>query len=135
MWRWQSGECTVLQGHKEQVRRFSLLCDPTPDGKLLSWSFDGSVKVKPSHTCCAPFDSLTAPSNHLCLCLLSSIPAVGRAERGETAGRRSSSGSHSVVPRLARRAPLLHHLCRQDGEGLPLTHWREASVFVLPVAT
>ncbi|XP_075886200.1 apoptotic protease-activating factor 1 isoform X3 [Nelusetta ayraudi] len=45
VWRWQSGECTVLQGHKEQVRRFLLLCDSAPDTKLLSWSFDGSVKL------------------------------------------------------------------------------------------
>nr|XP_040030004.1 apoptotic protease-activating factor 1 isoform X2 [Gasterosteus aculeatus aculeatus] len=42
VWRWQSGECRVLQGHKEQVRCFSLLPD---DAKLLSWSFDGTVKM------------------------------------------------------------------------------------------
>ncbi|XP_037316111.1 apoptotic protease-activating factor 1 [Pungitius pungitius] len=42
VWRWQSGECRVLQGHKEQVRCFS----PLPgDTKLLSWSFDGTVKM------------------------------------------------------------------------------------------
>uniref|UniRef100_A0A8C3A8M0 Apoptotic peptidase activating factor 1 n=1 Tax=Cyclopterus lumpus TaxID=8103 RepID=A0A8C3A8M0_CYCLU len=39
---WQSGECKVLQGHKEQVRRFSLLATDT---RLLSWSFDGTVMV------------------------------------------------------------------------------------------
>lgn len=135
VWRWQSGECTVMQGHKEQVRRFLLLCDSAPDAKLLSWSFDGSVKVKPRNSCNAPFDAWMAPSNHLCLCFLSLLSAVGRGERPEAAGRRSSSGSHSVMPRLPRRTPLLHYLCWQDGKGSPLTHWCEASVFVLPVAT
>ncbi|XP_031714792.1 apoptotic protease-activating factor 1 [Anarrhichthys ocellatus] len=42
VWRWQSGECKVLQGHKEQVRCFSLL---STDTRLLSWSFDGTVKM------------------------------------------------------------------------------------------
>ncbi|GLD50969.1 apoptotic protease-activating factor 1 isoform X3, partial [Lates japonicus] len=43
VWRWQSGEGRVLKGHKEQVRCFSLLShSPT---RLLSWSFDGTVKV------------------------------------------------------------------------------------------
>ncbi|KAG7461492.1 apoptotic protease-activating factor 1 isoform X2 [Solea senegalensis] len=41
VWRWQSGESRVLQGHKEQVRCFSLLSNT----KLLSWSYDGTVKV------------------------------------------------------------------------------------------
>ncbi|MED6295194.1 wD repeat domain, partial [Characodon lateralis] len=45
VWKWKSGECKVLQGHKEQVRCFSLLSDSTNDSKLLSWSFDGTVKV------------------------------------------------------------------------------------------
>uniref|UniRef100_A0A8C6LZF9 Apoptotic peptidase activating factor 1 n=1 Tax=Nothobranchius furzeri TaxID=105023 RepID=A0A8C6LZF9_NOTFU len=45
VWKWQSGECTVLQGHKEQVRCFSLLSDSMNDSSLLSWSFDGTVKV------------------------------------------------------------------------------------------
>lgn len=135
-WRWQSGERTVLQGHKEQVRRFLLLCDSASDTKLLSWSFDGSVKVKPHISTACPFTpEQRLHSNHLCLSLLSLLPAVGRGERREAAGHRGSSGSHSVVPRLARRTPLLHHLCRQDGEGSLLTHWRETSVFLLPVAT
>ncbi|XP_072311200.1 apoptotic protease-activating factor 1 isoform X1 [Eucyclogobius newberryi] len=43
MWRWQSGECKVLQGHKEQVRGFSMLSNSP--SRLLSWSFDGTVKV------------------------------------------------------------------------------------------
>ncbi|CAL9682899.1 unnamed protein product [Knipowitschia caucasica] len=43
LWRWQSGECKVLQGHTEQVRGFSVLSNP-PSG-VLSWSFDGTVKV------------------------------------------------------------------------------------------
>ncbi|XP_017267042.1 apoptotic protease-activating factor 1 isoform X2 [Kryptolebias marmoratus] len=45
VWKWQSGECKVLQGHKEQVRCFSLLSDSTNDSRLLSWSFDSTVKV------------------------------------------------------------------------------------------
>lgn len=49
MWRWQSGECKVLQGHKEQVRYFSLLSNSPTDTRLLSWSFDGTVKVKLTH--------------------------------------------------------------------------------------
>uniref|UniRef100_A0A8C6LU80 Apoptotic peptidase activating factor 1 n=1 Tax=Nothobranchius furzeri TaxID=105023 RepID=A0A8C6LU80_NOTFU len=50
VWKWQSGECTVLQGHKEQVRCFSLLSDSMNDSSLLSWSFDGTVKVRSAHT-------------------------------------------------------------------------------------
>ncbi|KAM4523763.1 apoptotic protease-activating factor 1 [Fundulus diaphanus] len=45
VWKWRSGECKVLQGHKEQVRCFSLLGESTNEPKLLSWSFDGTVKV------------------------------------------------------------------------------------------
>lgn len=45
VWRWQSQECTVLQGHKEQVRCFTLLSNSPTESKLLSWSFDGTVKV------------------------------------------------------------------------------------------
>lgn len=45
VWRWQSGECKVLQGHKEQVRGFSLLPSLPSESTLLSWSFDGTVKV------------------------------------------------------------------------------------------
>uniref|UniRef100_A0A3Q2U2A1 Apoptotic protease-activating factor 1 n=1 Tax=Fundulus heteroclitus TaxID=8078 RepID=A0A3Q2U2A1_FUNHE len=45
VWKWRSGECKVLQGHKEQVRCFSLLGESTNELKLLSWSFDGTVKV------------------------------------------------------------------------------------------
>ncbi|XP_032445523.1 apoptotic protease-activating factor 1 isoform X1 [Xiphophorus hellerii] len=45
VWKWKSGECKVLQGHKEQVRCFSLLSDSANDSRLLSWSFDGTVKV------------------------------------------------------------------------------------------
>lgn len=45
VWKWESGECKILQGHKEQVRCFSLLSDSTNDSRLLSWSFDGTVKV------------------------------------------------------------------------------------------
>ncbi|XP_077449690.1 apoptotic protease-activating factor 1 isoform X2 [Stigmatopora argus] len=43
VWKWQSGECQVLLGHKEQVRCFSLL--PPAQTRLLSWSFDGTVRV------------------------------------------------------------------------------------------
>uniref|UniRef100_A0AAX7UKC9 Apoptotic protease-activating factor 1 n=1 Tax=Astatotilapia calliptera TaxID=8154 RepID=A0AAX7UKC9_ASTCA len=46
LWEWQSGKCRVLHGHKEQVRCFSLLSDSPNDSRLLSWSFDGTVKVK-----------------------------------------------------------------------------------------
>ncbi|XP_054480980.1 apoptotic protease-activating factor 1 isoform X1 [Anoplopoma fimbria] len=45
VWRWQSNECKVLQGHKEQVRCFSLLSTSPADTRLLSWSFDGTVKM------------------------------------------------------------------------------------------
>uniref|UniRef100_A0A3Q3VN16 Apoptotic protease-activating factor 1 n=1 Tax=Mola mola TaxID=94237 RepID=A0A3Q3VN16_MOLML len=45
IWSWQSGECKVLQGHKEQVRCFLLLSNSSVDTRLLSWSFDGSVKM------------------------------------------------------------------------------------------
>ncbi|XP_008398784.1 apoptotic protease-activating factor 1 isoform X1 [Poecilia reticulata] len=45
VWKWKSGECKVLQGHREQVRCFSLLSDSANDSRLLSWSFDGTVKV------------------------------------------------------------------------------------------
>ncbi|KAM6895528.1 apoptotic protease-activating factor 1 [Xenentodon cancila] len=45
VWKLQSGECTVLRGHKEQVRCFSLLSVSPNDARLLSWSFDGTVKV------------------------------------------------------------------------------------------
>uniref|UniRef100_A0A7N6BVZ2 CARD domain-containing protein n=1 Tax=Anabas testudineus TaxID=64144 RepID=A0A7N6BVZ2_ANATE len=38
-------ECKVLQGHKEQVRCFSLLPNSPTSTRLLSWSFDGTVKV------------------------------------------------------------------------------------------
>lgn len=40
----------MLQGHKEQVRCFSLLSDSPADARLLSWSFDGTVKVRLKHT-------------------------------------------------------------------------------------
>uniref|UniRef100_A0A673B0B3 Apoptotic protease-activating factor 1 n=1 Tax=Sphaeramia orbicularis TaxID=375764 RepID=A0A673B0B3_9TELE len=49
VWRWQSGECKVLQGHKEQVRCFSLLSKSPTETTLLSWSFDGTVKVALTH--------------------------------------------------------------------------------------
>lgn len=45
VWRWQSGECKVLQGHKEQVRCFSLLSSSPADTRLLSWSYDGTFKL------------------------------------------------------------------------------------------
>uniref|UniRef100_A0A4W5RFP8 Apoptotic peptidase activating factor 1 n=1 Tax=Hucho hucho TaxID=62062 RepID=A0A4W5RFP8_9TELE len=41
-----TGECVVLEGHKEQVRCFSLLTtSPSSETHLLSWSFDGTIKV------------------------------------------------------------------------------------------
>ncbi|XP_056132484.1 apoptotic protease-activating factor 1 [Lampris incognitus] len=45
VWRWRTGECKVLQGHKEQVRRFSLMSNSSSNTHLLSWSFDGTLKV------------------------------------------------------------------------------------------
>lgn len=45
VWKWQSGECKVLQGHREQIRCFSLLSSAPADTRLLSWSFDGTIKV------------------------------------------------------------------------------------------
>ncbi|CAG5927490.1 unnamed protein product [Menidia menidia] len=45
VWRWQTGECQVLQGHKEQVRSFSLLPVSPNNSSLLTWSFDGSLKL------------------------------------------------------------------------------------------
>uniref|UniRef100_A0A4W6E7J8 Apoptotic protease-activating factor 1 n=1 Tax=Lates calcarifer TaxID=8187 RepID=A0A4W6E7J8_LATCA len=47
VWSWQSGEGRVLKGHKEQVRCFSLLSHSP--ARLLSWSFDGTVKVRLRH--------------------------------------------------------------------------------------
>uniref|UniRef100_A0A8C8C8L3 Apoptotic protease-activating factor 1 n=1 Tax=Oncorhynchus tshawytscha TaxID=74940 RepID=A0A8C8C8L3_ONCTS len=46
VWRWRTCECVVLEGHKEQVRCFSLLTTtPSSETHLLSWSFDGTIKV------------------------------------------------------------------------------------------
>ncbi|XP_040886079.1 apoptotic protease-activating factor 1 isoform X1 [Toxotes jaculatrix] len=45
VWRWQSGEGRVLQGHKERVTCFSLLSNSPANTRMLSWSFDGTVKV------------------------------------------------------------------------------------------
>ncbi|NWX99740.1 APAF factor, partial [Nothoprocta ornata] len=41
VWRWQLNERMFLRGHKEAVKDFRLL----ENSKLLSWSFDGTVKV------------------------------------------------------------------------------------------
>nr|XP_033807286.1 apoptotic protease-activating factor 1 isoform X1 [Geotrypetes seraphini]XP_033807287.1 apoptotic protease-activating factor 1 isoform X1 [Geotrypetes seraphini]XP_033807289.1 apoptotic protease-activating factor 1 isoform X1 [Geotrypetes seraphini]XP_033807290.1 apoptotic protease-activating factor 1 isoform X1 [Geotrypetes seraphini]XP_033807291.1 apoptotic protease-activating factor 1 isoform X1 [Geotrypetes seraphini]XP_033807292.1 apoptotic protease-activating factor 1 isoform X1 [Geot len=41
VWEWQSENCILLQGHKEAVKNFELL----ENSRLLSWSFDGTVKV------------------------------------------------------------------------------------------
>ncbi|XP_033888103.3 apoptotic protease-activating factor 1-like isoform X2 [Acipenser ruthenus] len=41
VWDWKSLECKVLKGHSERVKRFRLL----DSSRLLSWSFDGTVKV------------------------------------------------------------------------------------------
>ncbi|KAJ8392364.1 hypothetical protein AAFF_G00077280 [Aldrovandia affinis] len=43
VWKWKSGECRVLRGHTEQVRKFFLLDEKS--SRLLSWSFDGTAKV------------------------------------------------------------------------------------------
>ncbi|XP_035756919.1 apoptotic protease-activating factor 1 isoform X2 [Egretta garzetta] len=41
VWNWQLSECLFLRGHKEAIKDFRLL----ENSKLLSWSFDGTVKV------------------------------------------------------------------------------------------
>ncbi|XP_075564069.1 apoptotic protease-activating factor 1 isoform X6 [Pelecanus crispus] len=41
VWNWQLDECVFLKGHKEAIKDFRLL----ENSKLLSWSFDGTVKV------------------------------------------------------------------------------------------
>uniref|UniRef100_A0A8D0C5G4 Apoptotic protease-activating factor 1 n=1 Tax=Salvator merianae TaxID=96440 RepID=A0A8D0C5G4_SALMN len=41
VWNWQSDECLLLEGHMESVKNFHLL----KHSKLLSWSFDGTVKL------------------------------------------------------------------------------------------
>uniref|UniRef100_A0A8U7NSM5 Apoptotic peptidase activating factor 1 n=1 Tax=Corvus moneduloides TaxID=1196302 RepID=A0A8U7NSM5_CORMO len=41
VWNWQLSECALLRGHKEAIKDFRLL----ENSKLLSWSFDGTVKV------------------------------------------------------------------------------------------
>ncbi|NXW18482.1 APAF factor, partial [Circaetus pectoralis] len=41
VWNWQLSECVFLRGHKEAIKDFRLL----ENSKLLSWSFDGTVKV------------------------------------------------------------------------------------------
>ncbi|KAG8578473.1 hypothetical protein GDO81_010505 [Engystomops pustulosus] len=41
VWDWISGSSSLLQGHKEAVRCFRIL----ENFKLLSWSFDGTVRV------------------------------------------------------------------------------------------
>ncbi|KAG7456229.1 hypothetical protein MATL_G00249560 [Megalops atlanticus] len=45
VWKWRTGECQVLQGHAEQVRKFFLLDKTSSSPRLLSWSFDGTAKV------------------------------------------------------------------------------------------
>ncbi|KAM3833199.1 apoptotic protease-activating factor 1 isoform 1-T4 [Vipera latastei] len=41
VWNWQSEKYIILKGHKESVKNFHLL----KQSSLLSWSFDGTVKV------------------------------------------------------------------------------------------
>ncbi|XP_061495490.1 apoptotic protease-activating factor 1 isoform X2 [Rhineura floridana] len=41
VWNWQSEECILLKGHKEPVKNFHLL----KHSRLLSWSFDGTIKL------------------------------------------------------------------------------------------
>uniref|UniRef100_A0A8C4TV52 Apoptotic protease-activating factor 1 n=1 Tax=Falco tinnunculus TaxID=100819 RepID=A0A8C4TV52_FALTI len=41
VWNWQLNECVFLRGHKEAIKDFRIL----ENSKLLSWSFDGTVKV------------------------------------------------------------------------------------------
>ncbi|XP_039524300.1 apoptotic protease-activating factor 1 isoform X1 [Pimephales promelas] len=44
VWKWRTGECLLLEGHKEPVRKFHLL-NSSSSPHLFSWSFDGTVKV------------------------------------------------------------------------------------------
>uniref|UniRef100_A0A8C1H4C3 Apoptotic peptidase activating factor 1 n=1 Tax=Cyprinus carpio carpio TaxID=630221 RepID=A0A8C1H4C3_CYPCA len=44
VWKWRTGECLVLEGHKEPVRRFHL-SNSSSSSHLFSWSFDGTLKV------------------------------------------------------------------------------------------
>ncbi|KAJ7414121.1 Apoptotic protease-activating factor 1 [Willisornis vidua] len=41
VWNWQFSKCVFLRGHIEAIKDFRLL----ENSKLLSWSFDGTVKV------------------------------------------------------------------------------------------
>ncbi|XP_006875998.1 PREDICTED: apoptotic protease-activating factor 1 isoform X4 [Chrysochloris asiatica] len=41
VWNWQSGDYVFLQAHQETVKDFR----PLKNSRLLSWSFDGTVKV------------------------------------------------------------------------------------------
>ncbi|XP_071620364.1 apoptotic protease-activating factor 1 isoform X2 [Heliangelus exortis] len=41
VWNWQFSQCVFLRGHKEAIKDFRLL----ENSELLSWSFDGTVKV------------------------------------------------------------------------------------------
>ncbi|PNI65271.1 APAF1 isoform 9 [Pan troglodytes] len=41
VWNWQLDKCIFLRGHQETVKDFRLL----KNSRLLSWSFDGTVKV------------------------------------------------------------------------------------------
>lgn len=47
-----TGQCLVLEGHEEPVRKFHLLSTSSLSSALLSWSFDGTVKVTISITDC-----------------------------------------------------------------------------------
>ncbi|XP_051547317.1 apoptotic protease-activating factor 1-like isoform X2 [Myxocyprinus asiaticus] len=44
LWKWRTGEYLVLEGHMEPVRKFHLL-NSSSSPHLLSWSFDGTVKI------------------------------------------------------------------------------------------
>ncbi|XP_019370564.1 PREDICTED: apoptotic protease-activating factor 1 [Gavialis gangeticus] len=41
VWNWELEECLFLEGHNETIKNFRLL----ENSRLLSWSFDGTVKV------------------------------------------------------------------------------------------
>ncbi|KAF4791544.1 apoptotic protease-activating factor 1 isoform X1 [Turdus rufiventris] len=41
VWNWQLSECVFLRGHKEAIKDFRFL----ENSKILSWSFDGTVKI------------------------------------------------------------------------------------------
>lgn len=138
MWKWQSGECKVLQGHKEQVRCFSPLSNSPDNTRLLSWSFDGTVKVKQTHTYTDTLVSaaLNQIQNKISL-FLSFATRCGtwKAERSFRTSRLIGGPSCLVMPRQTDATsppPLLTRPLRFN----TYTHtWDETYLFAPSVTT